>query len=89
MMIAHSIVNLDCDRRPYRVILDDGSHITSYTIDTFRHLFGAGLADGGTYIVEDVHSNYWKDYRDSQLSFIDFARGTPPVWWRSAINPSR
>lgn len=32
MMIAHSIVKLDCDRRPYRVVLDDGREIAARAI---------------------------------------------------------
>jgi len=32
MMIAHSIVKLDCDRRPYRVILDDGRELTARAV---------------------------------------------------------
>jgi hypothetical protein len=60
---------------PFDAILDDGSHVTSYTIDTFRFLFAGGLADGAVYVVEDVHSNYWKAYRDGPMSFIEFACG--------------
>jgi hypothetical protein len=58
---------------PFDAVLDDGSHIPSYTIDSFRFLFASGLADGGVYLVEDVHSNYWKEYRDESMSFVDFA----------------
>jgi len=32
MMIAHSIVKLDCDRRPYRVILDDGRELAARAV---------------------------------------------------------
>lgn len=57
---------------PFDVILDDGSHMTSHMVDSFRSLFSSALADPGTYVVEDVHSNYWKSYRNSPTSFIDF-----------------
>lgn len=57
---------------PFDVILDDGSHMTSHMVESFRILFGSSLRDPGIYIVEDVHSNYWKSYRDSRLSFVDF-----------------
>lgn len=60
---------------PFDVILDDGSHMTSHMIDSFRFLFGDGLVDGGLYLAEDVHSSYWSWYRDSRYSFVDFARG--------------
>ena len=32
MMVAHSIVKLDCDRRPYRVILDDGKELSARAV---------------------------------------------------------
>ncbi len=57
---------------PFDVILDDGSHMTSHMVESFRSLFTSALAEPGTYIVEDVHSNYWKSYRDSPVSFVDF-----------------
>jgi hypothetical protein len=57
---------------PFDVILDDGSHMTSHMVDSFRSLFLSALAEPGAYIVEDVHSNYWKPYRNSSMSFVDF-----------------
>jgi hypothetical protein len=57
---------------PFDVILDDGSHMTSHMVASFRSLFGSALAEPGAYIVEDVHTNYWKSYRDSSISFVDF-----------------
>lgn len=57
---------------PFDVILDDGSHMTSHMVESFRSLFASALAESGAYIVEDVHSNYWKSYRDSSMSFVDF-----------------
>ncbi len=32
MLVAHSIVQLDCSRRPYRLVVDDGSALSSRTI---------------------------------------------------------
>lgn len=58
---------------PFDVILDDGSHMTSHMVESFRYLFPNALAAGGVYIVEDLHSNYWTAQRDSDLSFVDFA----------------
>ena len=59
---------------PFDVILDDGSHMTSHMVESFRHLFLSALAPGGVYIVEDIHSNYWTAQRDSALSFVDFTK---------------
>lgn len=59
---------------PFDVILDDGSHMTSHMVRTFQYLFPNGLASGGVYIVEDIQSNYWRDFRDSSESFVDFTK---------------
>ena len=32
MMVAHNAVRLDCDKRPYRVVLDNGSSLAAQTI---------------------------------------------------------
>jgi hypothetical protein len=60
---------------PFDVILDDGSHITSDMIESFRYLFLHGLSAGGVYLAEDMHTNYWTGYRDTKMSFVDFAKG--------------
>jgi predicted O-methyltransferase YrrM len=59
---------------PFDVILDDGSHMTSHVVHTFQHLFPNGCASGGVYIVEDIAAHYWKPYRDSPMSFVDFTK---------------
>ncbi len=58
----------------FDVILDDGSHMTSHMVDTFRYLFPNALADCGIYIVEDIHCNYWRSYRDTPTTFVDFTK---------------
>ena len=45
----------------FDVIIDDGSHICKDVIDTFEYLFPK-LKNGGCYIVEDIHTSYWKEY---------------------------
>ena len=59
---------------PFDVILDDGSHMTSHMVDTFRYLFPRGLESGGVYLVEDIHANYWYPFRDNPMSFVDFTK---------------
>lgn len=59
---------------PFDVILDDGSHMTSHMVDSFRYLFPNGLASGGVYIVEDIGTNYQKPWRDSPMTFIEFTK---------------
>jgi Methyltransferase domain len=46
---------------PFDIIVDDGSHTSSDIISSFRRLFPK-LAPGGKYIVEDLHSSYWKSH---------------------------
>jgi hypothetical protein len=45
----------------FDVILDDGSHICNEVIETFVNLFPK-IKPGGMYLVEDLHTSYWKDY---------------------------
>jgi hypothetical protein len=46
---------------PFDIVLDDGSHQPLHQIASVEHLWPY-LADGGVYIVEDLHSNYWEEY---------------------------
>jgi hypothetical protein len=59
---------------PFDVILDDGSHLNSHIIDTFRHLFPNALSKDGVYIVEDIHANYWTAFADIPMTFVDFTK---------------
>jgi hypothetical protein len=45
----------------FNLIIDDGSHINSDVIKTFRLLFPR-LACGGIYVVEDTQSSYWPEF---------------------------
>ena len=40
------------------IVVDDGSHITSHQLASFKALFGK-VNNGGLYIVEDLHTSYW------------------------------
>ena len=40
------------------IIIDDGSHINSHVITSFKVLFPM-LNDGGIYVVEDTQTSYW------------------------------
>ena len=42
----------------FDIILDDGSHICSDVIETFKIMFPK-LRQGGLYVVEDLHTSYW------------------------------
>ena len=45
----------------FDIILDDGSHICSDVIETFKIMFPK-LKNGGLYVVEDLHTSYWPNY---------------------------
>jgi hypothetical protein len=47
---------------PWRVIIDDGSHVSAHQNLTFDILWNA-VEPGGYYIVEDTHTSYWKHPR--------------------------
>ena len=59
---------------PFDFILDDGSHVCSHMIASFNYLFLCGLKDGGVYLAEDTHSNFWSGYRDRSYSFLDLSK---------------
>jgi hypothetical protein len=59
---------------PFDIILDDGSHKTHHQTTSFGALFRPALRDGGCYMVEDVHTNYWIKHVDSAETFIDLSK---------------
>jgi hypothetical protein len=44
------------------VVLDDGSHVAEHQLKSFETLFPL-LTEGGLYIVEDVHTAYWRKWQ--------------------------
>jgi len=59
---------------PFDIILDDGSHKTHHQNISFGALFRSALKEGGCYMVEDLHTNYWLKHVDSEDTFIDLAK---------------
>ena len=45
------------------IVLDDGSHIGKDQVASFETLFPL-LSYGGVYAIEDLHTSYWKQFRD-------------------------
>lgn len=58
---------------PFDLIMDDGSHMTSHQLTTFRELFDKGLKHGGIYFIEDTHTSFWKEYCDGPHDAYDLA----------------
>lgn len=46
---------------PWDMVIDDGSHHPAHQIASIEALW-PDMADGGRYIVEDLHTNYWAEY---------------------------
>lgn len=46
----------------FDIIIDDGSHLSSDIIKSFA-LYFPRLAEGGIFIVEDLHCSYWEQFQ--------------------------
>ncbi len=58
----------------FDIIIDDGSHVSSDIIKTFKLLFSK-LRPGGIFLIEDLHASYWESHGGSYLgtdSAIEF-----------------
>jgi len=59
------------------IVIDDGSHINSHQLASFKALFKE-LNYGGLYIVEDLHTSYWEGDWEGGLkkpgTFIEVAK---------------
>lgn len=59
---------------PVDIVLDDGGHTNLQQIIT-THYAIPHIKDGGTLVVEDVHTSYFKDFGNpSKYSFVNFAK---------------
>lgn len=47
--------------KPFDIILDDGGHTMEQQLTSFALLFPM-VKSGGVYIIEDLHTSYWKQY---------------------------
>ena len=62
---------------PLDIVIDDGGHTMLQQINTFEELFPA-VREKGIYLVEDLHTSYWKEYGGGYKesgSFIEYAKG--------------
>ena len=59
----------------FNILIDDGSHVVSHQILSFKTLWPY-ISKGGYYIIEDTETSYWKDskhgYVDQDLTTIEF-----------------
>jgi len=55
----------------FDIIIDDGSHVCAHQIKSFEFLF-TNLNPAGTYVIEDLHTSYWKGFNDDNILSIDY-----------------
>jgi hypothetical protein len=58
---------------PLDVVIDDGSHRWSDQITAFKALY-PHLAPGGCYVIEDLHTSYWDQYKRGAERTLSFLR---------------
>jgi hypothetical protein len=60
---------------PFDIVIDDGSHRPAHQISSLLTLWSS-VTDGGVYIVEDLHTNYWPEYEGGpgMETFMDLAK---------------
>ena len=62
---------------PFDIIIDDGGHQMAQQITSLKFLF-EHLNNGGIYLVEDLHTSYWKEFTGGYRcgrTFIEYAKG--------------
>lgn len=58
------------------VLIDDGGHTMQQQLQTFMALYPA-VAHDGVYLVEDLHTSYWREYGGAyrgQFSFLELTK---------------
>lgn len=58
---------------PFDLILDDGSHKTKDQYITFNFMVNC-LKENGVYIVEDLCTSYWDEFKQENFSMVDFLK---------------
>ncbi|WP_299838668.1 class I SAM-dependent methyltransferase [uncultured Paracoccus sp.] len=61
---ADCLSQIEAERGPFDVILDDGSHRNEHVVESFALLF-PGLKPGGLYLVEDVQTSFFPRFGGS------------------------
>ena len=58
----------------FDIVIDDGGHTTSQQIRSFLQLYFSAMKPDGVYLVEDLHTNYWREFMNypGGLTFVEF-----------------
>ena len=65
------LLNYANEKGPWKVVIDDGSHVNSHQKISFEVLWDFVESDG-YYIVEDVHSSYWPHLIDCDETLMEY-----------------
>ena len=66
-------LNILFEEQSLDIIVDDGSHMITHQIKSFKHMIKF-LKPNGTYILEDLHSSYMRSYIDNEVTTIEFLK---------------
>lgn len=55
------LINQNLKELTFDIVIEDASHISQDVITTFELMFSR-VKPGGLYIIEDLHTSYWKEY---------------------------
>jgi 8-demethyl-8-alpha-L-rhamnosyltetracenomycin-C 2'-O-methyltransferase len=58
---------------PFDLVIDDGSHNTKHQYITFNCLVEY-LKENGVYIIEDLCTSYWNEFKQDNFSMVDFLK---------------
>lgn len=61
---------------PVDVVIEDGGHTMKQQIHTFEEVFPY-VKEGGVFLIEDLHTNYWKEYGGGYTkpgTFIEYSK---------------
>jgi hypothetical protein len=73
----------------FDIVIDDGGHTWKQQIETFEYLFPT-LSSGAIYVIEDLHTSFWKQFNDYSISTVDFLlKMVPHINHKVANNPKR
>lgn len=78
---------------PPDLVIDDGGHKASQQIASFEAIYPC-MPETGIYIVEDVHTSYWANWKDRAdgLTFIEYSKrmcDSINAWYRDEMSYGR
>ncbi len=77
----------ECAPGGFDIIIDDASHIATYTKISFWHLFDNHLRPGGFYVIEDWRVGYWEAWPDGAKYNWPTPSPAPPAQFSDATEP--